>query len=251
MSRLISAHKPCNDCGSSDALAEYENGTKCFSCGRWRRKKIEKSFFDKPEGCDNTKSSLLVPSNMTTRFSPKALEWLLSYNMYKDIRELYGIKMVHHLDAGAMSLTNRVFLPVCNQKGEIVSFQLRKTQDDGGPKYWTVGTRDELFYSKGHDDSKTVVLVEDIVSAIRIGEFTKTVSLLGTSTNLENILTLANKYDTIIIWMDGDKVGQKAAKRLNRKFSLMKSKVFNIVTKKDPKCLTSGEIRRTLAHYIT
>jgi len=28
----LKTHQPCPDCGSSDALAYYEWGTKCFSC---------------------------------------------------------------------------------------------------------------------------------------------------------------------------------------------------------------------------
>ena len=34
-SRLTKSHQPCDDCGSSDALAEYDDGhTHCFACGK-------------------------------------------------------------------------------------------------------------------------------------------------------------------------------------------------------------------------
>ena len=35
MGQIIRSHLPCDDCGSSDALSEYDNGsTRCFSCGK-------------------------------------------------------------------------------------------------------------------------------------------------------------------------------------------------------------------------
>jgi twinkle protein len=37
MPEQLAAHQPCPDCGSSDALAVYEWGTKCFSCGVTKR----------------------------------------------------------------------------------------------------------------------------------------------------------------------------------------------------------------------
>jgi len=37
MSKLIRSHQPCPDCGSSDALAVYDDGTHCFSCGATKK----------------------------------------------------------------------------------------------------------------------------------------------------------------------------------------------------------------------
>jgi len=34
MAEQLAAHQPCPDCGSSDALAVYNWGTKCFACGK-------------------------------------------------------------------------------------------------------------------------------------------------------------------------------------------------------------------------
>ena len=32
MGNQLKAHQPCPDCGSSDALAVYDWGTKCYAC---------------------------------------------------------------------------------------------------------------------------------------------------------------------------------------------------------------------------
>lgn len=39
MAKQLQAHQPCPDCGSSDALATYDWGTRCFSCGKATRNK--------------------------------------------------------------------------------------------------------------------------------------------------------------------------------------------------------------------
>lgn len=38
---IVKAHQPCEDCGSSDALAVYVDGTHCFSCGKTRKENYE------------------------------------------------------------------------------------------------------------------------------------------------------------------------------------------------------------------
>lgn len=38
MANLVRAHQPCQDCGSHDALAVYDDGsTYCFSCSTYRK----------------------------------------------------------------------------------------------------------------------------------------------------------------------------------------------------------------------
>jgi len=37
VSEQLATHQPCPDCGSSDALAVYDWGTKCYSCGETRK----------------------------------------------------------------------------------------------------------------------------------------------------------------------------------------------------------------------
>ena len=37
MSKIVKAHAPCTDCGSSDALTIYEDGSFCFSCNKVRK----------------------------------------------------------------------------------------------------------------------------------------------------------------------------------------------------------------------
>ena len=252
MSRLIASHQPCSDCGSSDALAEYDTNTYCFSCGRSRSKSVEKSFF--PELGDVNKSnnnSLLMPPNATARLSLPAQRWLLSYNLFEEEWKKYGIRYIHEAKINEFTIRDRLILPSFKRNGDLEFYQARALRRGDSPKYFTEG-RKGLFWSIGEYEHKdSVVLVEDMISAMRVGQQVQAVALLGTKINEEQLLQLAEKYGTIIVWMDGDRPGQDSAKKIVKKATLMFPRVFNIVTRRDPKCLYDGEIKEKLAPYIT
>lgn len=254
MSQLIATHLPCTDCGSSDALAEYEKNTYCFSCGQSRSTSTEKSFFPVIEDLDNDgNTSLRMPSTSSSRLSRAATQWLLSHHIYEDLREKYNIRSVAYDNVNGITLKNRVIIPSYEEDGTLAFYQARALDEDDGPKYYTIGNKEYLFWSRSGDPypcKDSIVLVEDMLSAIRVGEFTQSVSLIGTSINEKQLLQIVKNYAIIIVWMDGDSAGQKAATKLMKKFSLVSSKVFNIVTRQDPKCLYDGEIKRHLAPYI-
>ena len=107
-----------------------------------------------------------------------------------------------------------------------------------------------MFWSKGDYKHKTLVIVEDNLSAIRVGEILPAVSLIGTSMSQENMLTVTENYDILIVWLDGDGPGQNAAKKLVDKLLLMHTSVHNVVTGRDPKCLFDTEIRGVLQPFI-
>jgi twinkle protein len=68
--KTIKVHQPCSDCGSSDALAVYEDGTYCFSCNRSHKiSSDEGSIYNIYNNIYNTpKSSLknLLEDSLTT-----------------------------------------------------------------------------------------------------------------------------------------------------------------------------------------
>lgn len=245
---LLQSRLPCDDCGSSDAKAEYEDNFYCFSCGTSTLKSKEKSFFNK---LDNTphKGAFLVslPKSSTSELPKKALKWLLTYYVDNKLQEQYGIKYVHqaavYTQSGSRIILNeRVLLP-CYNNNKLMWYQARSLNKEDTPKYYTFGDKQELFWSTTPIQNNTkIVITEDMLSAIRVGEHLQAVSLQGTKINDKNLLTLAKKYDTIIIWLDGDRSGRDGAKVLMKKFSLLVNNVHNISTTRDPKCLADSEI---------
>lgn len=94
------------------------------------------------------------------------------------------------------------------------------------------------------DYSKRAVVVEDILSAIRVGSTEQAYSLLGTKVTTEQAATLG-KHAEITTWLDGDRAGRQGAYAVRKAVGLV-TETSNIVTKDDPKKLSNLEIRKHL-----
>lgn len=119
----------------------------------------------------------------------------------------------------------RVMFPIINIRGRVIGFSGRAMpgEDKVGGKY--VNTADtpvykkseNLFamnYAKNHCDER-VILVEgnmDVISLHQAG-FTNTVAALGTSFTDEQAKLLSRYTKEIVLVMDSDTAGQKAARR--------------------------------------
>lgn len=245
---LIQSRMPCHDCGSSDALAEYTTATYCFSCGTHTSKVYKKSCGAQMEDVPGPDEPLVVPRKATSRMTMDAIRWLWKYDISDEQIALYGIKYVAEGVFLGMSnqeiyYRNRVFLPCYGDQGDIKFYQLRSI-DKQEPKYYTAGKKD-LFISKQFQ-TQYVVLVEDMLSAIRVGELASCIGLMGTSLDDKKALTIASKYDMILIWMDGDKAGREASKKLKKKLELL-ADVVEIKTDRDPKCHKIAEIEGNIS----
>ena len=121
------------------------------------------------------------------------------------------------------------------------------------PKYIASGSgvfksRDELMLPDPVREYDLVV-VEDVLSAIRVGRTCPTRSILGTTIrDREAELTDGLPSNArIAVWLDGDKAGRKGREQVVRKLSLLGMRVTRINTPKDPKKYSNREIRRLLS----
>lgn len=140
---------------------------------------------------------------------------------------------------------SRVIFPVYDGRN-LIYFQGRTTLQVArdNPKWMNVyqaGRRDVYFIANqmfSHD----VVLVEDIISAIRVSHVSDTYALLSTHIPEDLVLELSKKYSTIFFWLDPDKrIKIVATARRYRAFGI---NARGILTDKDPKYYTDGQIRR-------
>lgn len=114
-----------------------------------------------------------------------------------------------------------------------------------GPKY--------LTYSKGlgqlvlgvgpAPSSKPCVLVEDALSAIRVGRQFPSVALFGTNLTEVRLAWLIENYDRFVVWLDDDNAEvRRNTRRLHRRLSLFGPCVTITGVGKDPKHCTDVEI---------
>lgn len=243
-------HEECGDNRGRLYVKRIKKGWiwHCFNCGRSGLQYNK----DKGRTLDETKelirqqrnivdshtddAGIHLPSSYTTEIPTEAKCWLAKYGLTeKDLRCGYAYK--------------RLILPLYNKEGELIFWQGRNlgkvTKDN--PKYVNVRSKKtDYAIFKGTSNAKVVVLVEDILSAIKVSntQCVDSVPILG-SYIPTSILPFIKDYDTIFIWLDYDKrfTSIKAASTLHE----LSCKVCRtIITEKDPKEYTIEEIKEIL-----
>ena len=113
-------------------------------------------------------------------------------------------------------------------------------------KWFSQGDLKNILHVVGNRLAKACVLVEDIVSAIKVGHNPQVcaVPLFGSHVSMTKFLQLKKKYGTVYIWLDKD-VQTKAVKYAANGRGLGMD-VRNIITDNDPKSYTDSQIEEIL-----
>lgn len=149
----------------------------------------------------------------------------------------------------------RVILPVYNEFRKLVLWQGRGLHPDQ-TKYHTLRgvaknkiimqswTCPNTYGVLGPGTWDRVVVVEDYLSAIKVGQVFPTVSLLGTTMSDFQLLELA-KFKEVVWWLDDDRGGVTATSKAMKATSLLTS-CRRVRSDKDPKLLPLAEIKRII-----
>lgn len=224
--------------------------TKCFRCHDSKR--IPKTYLSLKEIRERDRytqnfmhSSVTLPHDFTESIPIQGRLWLYSASIYGELLEQYRI--------GWSDSLQRVVIPVQSNTG-LEAVVCRAVNKGHKPKYLTKQkTSGTLFLSKSHCmvvDSfaeGTLVVVEDILSAMRCGRVCPTLSILGTWINtafLNHVLKY--KYNKIVCWYDNDPAGHNASISSYKKLTLQGIDVRTVRTEKDPKCYSNKEITSIL-----
>lgn len=173
-------------------------------------------------------------------FSHEALCWLFRAGITES--------MIHEYKIQYSRATKRVFLPVYNKvqdEDRLVFFQLRGFELFK-PKYINPRKKPKVQFRTGPITDMPLVLTEDILSSIKVGQVTRTSALLGTDADT-NLIANIMVDDKVIIWLDPDSPGQKKARKLIDTFrALGVTGIYNVVSQKDPKLYNKDEIKKIL-----
>ena len=195
----------------------------------------------------------LAQESMKTLELPKDInyneaEWPTEARLWLYKAGIYG-PTIHSNGIGYSKFSNRVLLPTFTD-GTLRYFQARRLQGTG-PKYINPRVdKTSLLHLCRPDDSgtKTIVVVEDVLSAIRVGSNVPCAALLGTKLSTGQANQLA-EYDTIISWFDNDRAGKDCALAVRRTMSLTND-VYDIQTDVDPKEHSSKQIQSILKEHL-
>jgi hypothetical protein len=127
-----------------------------------------------------------------------------------------------------------------------MGYQMRSLNAVDKEKYLTVRNTSPLFWYSGQVSTK-LVIVEDILSAIRVSKFHSSIAILssGMPDDLYAIIGKSN-YTDFVIFLDNDNAQVKKNQlKIAQKLSLL-GNVRVIKSDKDPKEMSDNELKDIL-----
>lgn len=122
-----------------------------------------------------------------------------------DYLESHNVDPVSAVRFKLGTYNRRLIIPViAPQSGQLVLYQERKLF--GKKAFKTTGFRSQI-YPMFHDDPvypQLLIVVESLISAIRLSSFADTVALCGKQASTYQLERLKSETRNILIWLDGD-----------------------------------------------
>ncbi len=224
-------HQPCSNCGSSDALTEYDDHTYCFSCKEFSwLNDFNKNDLTFNQDCatlsllSNTISTLKKEKEVVNTYS-KAISvpyreipisvlnrYKIKGNYDSNTNDLFSIEYPYGTDASKVRIIPRKEF-----------YSIGKMMD----------TDVYLFgmdvFSPGSDKSITITEGENDAMSVHAIMGTPAVSVKSASTarrDCERAYKYLNSFDSIYLCLDNDGPGQEAAKEIAKLFDV--NKVYHV-----------------------
>lgn len=173
-----------------------------------------------------------------------AASWLSKYGITDEERMKYQI--------GWSDIYESLVLPAHDIFGSLLLVQRRYFGTGPFQKYitkgypestlWTCRPRHIARNDKPEDSyNGTIILVEDYVSAVKVGREHEAMPLWGSSLSLGQIKKLADRWERIVFWLDFNKTKESMKFRIKAEPYFLSAYV--VATEKDPKDYATEEIR--------
>ena len=253
----------CPFCGGGNntpCFATYSDGYKCFTCGKSKHTDGATMAYRPMIKASNTEIRLPEHTQNISEFSPSVLKWLYSYYVYDPLIRKYGIAYTQHTEftteRGIVYKGTGLLLPVFVDN-VLVFCQQRFFPDK---MFITKGDKTSPFVIKCREKSDITVIVEDYISAIRLGEFVNVVCMFGTSLTYSGMQIIGSGTDRVLVWLDNDEAGHSGASLISSKldkylhtcakqraFAVREPRTVEILkTDKQPKEYSDQELKQIL-----
>ena len=232
-------HEQCPKCAANGSdrrgnnLGCWADGSRyCFSCGYHVPASYRATRLIKEETHDDTKA--LLPSDFTREIPAEAWKWLLQYKLP------YTYWQSH---CGYSPKEERLVFTV----GSPTKFSIGRYvgQSMGKSKWKVYGDKSSYVEVVSQELLGEIVLVEDVISAHKVGQVTRSIPLFGTTIGDSTIKKLQQLKSPVALWLDADQYTH-LPKKIGRLQSLLGVSVRHISTKLDPKGYSTEEIKRIL-----
>jgi len=238
---LLKSGEPCEDCGSSDALAVYDNGTHCFSC------EVDRD----PDGNLFTGKFQQKEEEIklgTTDFSEVlnlGFHALLDRGITQEIAEKFGVRTEFDTGTGEPL---KYFFPYYKET-ELIGYKVRLVQEKS---FYTIGQVNKADFFGQHlagEGGKMVVVTEGELDSMAASQMLKAVGKNYRVVSLPNGANAASvrknlewleSFETVVLNLDNDKVGQETTDKIVDLFTPGKIKIMQLPCK-DANDLLIGE----------
>lgn len=184
--------------------------------------KAVKQHLKKSSCVDITTEEVLLPWDFEPGINEEWKDWIQQYALSED-----------EIDAAGFGCGGgRLIMPIFDDQGRLVYYQGRGVE----PKYLNVRQKRKLIYGFKQPANYTgtaVVLVEDIVSMIKVARTKACYALLGSVVH-DALIPMLSSWPIVEVWLDYDKkdYSKTIARRIK---SLTGNDCYSIITKLDPK----------------
>lgn len=231
-------HESCLDCGSSDALGVYSNGTHCFSCG------VNKSSRDSSTA-PVRKVSQKMQTNLIAIGEPQALP---RRKLTEETCKKFGYNIGEYNGQPCHVANYR------NNSGQVVAQKLRFA--DKGFKFLgdtkAAGLYGQHLWSAGN--AKMLVIVEGEIDACSMsqaqGNRFPVVSVpngcQGAKRAVQNSLEFVESFDRVVIMLDSDDVGRAASIEIAELLTPSKAAIATLPLKDPNEMLVAGRTKELI-----
>lgn len=240
----VTRHMQCPRCAklgrdrAKDNLAVYSDGhTHCFGCGYHTFLDKIEQYKHKQVVTENISPRVNLPEDVEFSYPDRALAWMEQYGFTRNNLLGYGILwsestqlliFPYYIDGFLFAWQGRYFGP-------------KETH----PKWITYGKIHDYDYILSPKSDGPLVLVEDIVSAIKISRFESALPLFGSYISAKRLQSITQRYSSLIIWLDPDK--RKEALQFQKIGLQYCANVYVVFSDKDPKELDNNKLEEILA----
>src|SRR3990167_4688890 len=244
-------HEPCPSCRKKgwdrkgDNLGVWTDHKYCFSCGYYEgnTSRRQMKLFAAQSGEFHTvelTGSPKLPHDITHNLRQDALSWIKSYGITDE-------EMFDNVISWAESKELLIFPFYGGDMKDLVAWQGRYFGvDPRYPKYVTYGIRQNLFHFVMSElkPMSQVVLVEDVISSIKVGRVVTSMPLFCSDANKYQLHRVSLMFDKVVIWLDPDK--RNHAIKLGQRAESFFKTVRVVFTEDDPKCYSTEAIQELL-----
>ena len=231
--------KQCPNCAtlgkdnSKDNLAVYTDGHEwCFSCGIYKKGNNIKQLQQLPK----KELEVVLPLDCSFDYPQRALQWIEQYELSRT--DLLANRVMWS------DWSKRLYFPIFDESG-LLAYQGRYFGEESKPKWWGQGDLKNVHHYLTSNQEPSIILCEDIVSAIKIQKVGyNSMPLFGSHIDFKRLSRLSKRFSKVGIYLDPDK-RKEAVKfaSLGRSLGL---DCYVIFSDKDPKEETLVDLERIL-----